>query len=180
MQPRDPWLFLNQGNGEFTGSLIDRHTTANGLSSPGILGAAMDYDADGWPDVVMGYWGDYDNDGDCDLHATTSPTPPGDVDQLFPNQGDGTFVRVTSHPLVDRAGMDWGAAWGDYDNDGFLDLLVLVWAGAAPHALSKNNLQEQPRQPREYRPLAESAAQGHGIEFGGPRRQGARQSGRPW
>ena len=40
------------------------------------------------------------------------------------NNGDGTFTRVTEGSLVNDAGNSVGCAWGDYDNDGFLDLFV--------------------------------------------------------
>ncbi len=69
-------------------------------------------------------WTDYDGDGFVDLMVTTSPYPAGVKDLLFRNQGDGTFVQITSHPLVDVAGADTDAAWGDYDNDGLLDVYV--------------------------------------------------------
>jgi hypothetical protein len=94
------------------------------------------------------YWVDYDNDGDFDLHATTSPTPPGDVDQLFQNEGDGNFSCISSHPLVERAGMDWGAAWGDYDNDGDLDVFTPYWE--EPASVFHRNLGNG-----EFEPLAD-------------------------
>src|SRR5262249_41884620 len=41
---------------------------------------------------------------------------------LYRNNGDGTFTKITNAaPALDRG---YGCAWGDYDNDGNLDLLV--------------------------------------------------------
>ncbi|HXJ74018.1 MAG TPA: FG-GAP-like repeat-containing protein, partial [Candidatus Dormibacteraeota bacterium] len=43
---------------------------------------------------------------------------------LYHNNGDGTFTRVTSGRIVSDGGASQGCAWGDYDNDGLLDLFV--------------------------------------------------------
>ena len=64
--------------------------------------------------------GDYDNDGHEDLYITYL-----DGAVLYHNNGDGTFTDVTAKAGVGNAGR-WGtsAAFGDYDNDGYLDLFV--------------------------------------------------------
>ena len=70
-------------------------------------------------------WGDYDNDGDLDLYVAnwgTAVSVP--VNPLYQNQGDGSFVDVASAWGVDNKGNSSAAAWGDYDNDGDLDLYV--------------------------------------------------------
>ncbi len=66
-------------------------------------------------------WGDYDNDGDLDLFVAVYWS--GLSDKLFRNDGNGVFTDVT--PAVMTA-WDYtqGCAWGDYDNDGDLDLFV--------------------------------------------------------
>ena len=64
--------------------------------------------------------GDYDNDGNEDLYITYL-----DSAVLYHNNGDGTFTDVTAKAGVGNTGR-WGtsAAFGDYDNDGYLDLYV--------------------------------------------------------
>jgi len=66
-------------------------------------------------------WGDFDGDGDLDLFVANSF---GQTSFLFHNAGQGTFSRVTDGPPVTEAGFWLGPAWGDYDNDGHLDLFV--------------------------------------------------------
>ena len=73
-------------------------------------------------------WGDFDNDGFEDLFLVSAggamDTPSTGVapSMLFRNMGDGTFQRVEDFPELRIHGM--AAAWGDYNNDGWLDLIV--------------------------------------------------------
>jgi tetratricopeptide (TPR) repeat protein len=73
-------------------------------------------------------WGDVDNDGLDDLFLVSAGGPLGaPTDRLAPsllyqNLGGGRFRRAADFPDVRIHGM--GAAWGDYDNDGWLDLVV--------------------------------------------------------
>jgi len=65
-------------------------------------------------------WGDYDNDGDLDLYIVNTNNEP---NVLYQNNGNGTFQDATTTPLNDT-GYGFAAAWGDYDNDGDLDLFL--------------------------------------------------------
>ena len=71
-----------------------------------------------------GAWGDYDNDGYPDIILTGFPITGGDVpvSKIYHNNGNNTFTEQTS---ISLAGV-WqsSAAWGDYDNDGYLDIIL--------------------------------------------------------
>ncbi|HEU0208378.1 MAG TPA: FG-GAP-like repeat-containing protein, partial [Candidatus Udaeobacter sp.] len=74
-------------------------------------------------------WGDYNNDGNIDVfiargEAGSIPTDGSTKTSLYRNNGDGTFTEVTDQAGVAINANTWAAIWGDYDNDGYLDLFV--------------------------------------------------------
>ncbi len=98
----------------------------------------------GWGTALF----DYDNDGDLDIFVTNGSTfqelenpevliPQ--VDALFSNNGDGTFTDVSESTgitaLPIRVGR--GAAFGDYDNDGDVDIFIVN--NHAPPTLLRND-----------------------------------------
>ncbi|HET6961409.1 MAG TPA: VCBS repeat-containing protein, partial [Terriglobia bacterium] len=95
-------LYRNLGNGKF--EEIAAKAGVNHISFYGI-GAAV---------------GDYDNDGYPDLLVTGYPERA-----LFHNNRDGTFSEVAGKASLKGSGR-WstGAAWFDYDRDGWLDLAI--------------------------------------------------------
>ena len=64
-------------------------------------------------------WVDYDDDGDLDLYVVTFD----DQDQLYRNNGNGNFSRVTGSSGINviSQGDETAVAWGDYDGDGNID-----------------------------------------------------------
>jgi hypothetical protein len=100
-------LYRNNGDGTFTDVSVTAGLTPK-VNSQGIA------------------WGDYDNDGLLDLYISRgSANGTGNQNNsLYRNNGDGTFTEVTAQAGVDDGTDTWAAVWGDYDNDGFLDLFV--------------------------------------------------------
>ena len=82
--------------------------------------------SDGKAEASMGVdAADYDNDGDNDLFMTHLM---GETNTLYRNDGTGIFEDVTKEAGLGLASLSYtafGTAWIDYDNDSFLDLLVL-------------------------------------------------------
>jgi len=73
--------------------------------------------------------GDYNNDGWIDVYVTDSHK--GTANFLYRNNGNGTFTDVAVEAGVADVNNDHGtsmdAIWGDYDNDGWIDLYVVRW-----------------------------------------------------
>ncbi|MFP9100737.1 FG-GAP-like repeat-containing protein [Flavobacterium sp. RHBU_24] len=77
-------------------------------------------------------WIDYDNDGDSDLFIAKC-RGGGDqaaLDELHRNNGDGTFTNVAVAAGLSDLHQSWSGAWGDYDNDGDMDVMIGNSAGA--------------------------------------------------
>ncbi len=70
-------------------------------------------------------WGDYNNDGYDDLYFSNGEQGFQWVNLLFKNNGDGTFTEDTAAgTIVTDQYTSGGCSWGDFDNDGDLDLAV--------------------------------------------------------
>lgn len=99
--PATDFLYRNNGNGTFTDVTV----------SSGLVSYSYSWGAD---------WGDFNNDGYMDLYIANSNAP----NQLFKNNGNGTFSDVTSQYGVGDPTATYSCGWADYDNDGDLDLYV--------------------------------------------------------
>lgn len=98
-------LYHNNGDGSFTKATSD--SAGSIVGDPGFFSGST--------------WGDFDNDGFVDVCVTEQFS---EKNRLYHNNGDGTFTRVASRHFAQEPSLGVGCAWGDYDNDGFLDLFI--------------------------------------------------------
>ena len=66
-------------------------------------------------------WTDIDSDGDLDLFVTNENDQN---ESLYRNDGAGVFTKLTNGPLLNDGGKTMSSSWGDYDNDGDLDVFL--------------------------------------------------------
>ncbi|MEQ9440912.1 MAG: CRTAC1 family protein [Cyclobacteriaceae bacterium] len=106
----------------------------------------FDYDNDGWLDLfVAGYMrnGSVISSITFDVAAEYLNLPyTAETARLYRNQGDGTFVNVSSEVNLDRITYAMGANYGDLDNDGYLDMYMSTgevnFASIIPNRMFRN------------------------------------------
>ncbi|MCH7536143.1 MAG: VCBS repeat-containing protein, partial [Bacteroidetes bacterium] len=69
-----------------------------------------------------GTWADYNNDGNLDLFV--NDVKGSKFSKLYKNDGSGNFTKVDNDLTNEKMNAQGGSAWGDYDNDGDLDVFV--------------------------------------------------------
>lgn len=85
---------------------------------------------------------DIDNDGDQDLFIAKCKAGNSSAsrDELFRNDGNYVFTNITEETGMDFESQSWSSAWADFNNDGYLDVLVGVSThGTGGHKLMFNN-----------------------------------------
>ncbi|MCX6256453.1 MAG: FG-GAP-like repeat-containing protein [Bacteroidia bacterium] len=111
-------IFKNNGNNTFT---EQTNISISGVSNSSVA------------------WGDYNNDGFLDILITGGTTTLANISKVYKNNGNNTFTEQTS---ISLPGVCYSSvAWGDYNNDGYLDFIItgLKSAGVYISEIFKNN-----------------------------------------
>jgi enediyne biosynthesis protein E4 len=114
-------LYRNEGGGFFSDVTFAVGLGVESVPYLGMSATFLDYDNDGWLDVFVS-----NGHLDSNVHEFDPSTSYEQPNQLFHNQGDGTFAEVTrtSGPGLAIERVSHGAVLGDYDNDGDTDIFV--------------------------------------------------------
>ncbi len=87
-------------------------------------------------------WVDYDNDGDQDLFIAKcrGGNISASLNELHRNDGNGVFTNVSVQAGLSDPIQTWSSAWGDFDNDGDMDVFVGASSNTnGMHKLMRNN-----------------------------------------
>ncbi|MDE0089062.1 MAG: CRTAC1 family protein [Candidatus Poribacteria bacterium] len=118
-EPQDNVFYRNNGDGTFTDI-----TDEAGVAAPG--GRSM-----------QAIFSDFDNDNDMDLYVANDTSE----NDIFRNEGNGTFTDVSADSWAADFRGSMGLAAGDYDADGDIDLFISHWIDQE-YVLYSNLLQE--------------------------------------
>jgi hypothetical protein len=135
-------LTMQNVNGEATTKQNILETTGSGV-------AIIDYDRDGWPDILL-------LNGDALENGSSKAAHP--TSHLYKNRHDGTFVDVTVEAGLAAPGWAQGACVGDYDNDGYDDIFITYYG--------KNRLYRNEHNGTFKEEAASAGVAGSGKEWG--------------
>ena len=105
----------------------NRYYINDGITLNHIQGGIGDFPSGGNYGSI---WFDYDNDGDSDVYIAKcgqgGSGVGGNIDQLHRNNGDGTFTNMAATANMANPEQTWSGAVGDFNNDGWMDVVVGV------------------------------------------------------
>ncbi|MGH9793163.1 MAG: CRTAC1 family protein [Candidatus Acidiferrales bacterium] len=121
-------LYHNEGNGLFVDEAPRSEVGRRSLLSLGFAAFFYDYDLDGWLDIFVAN-GHIEDEIERIQQRVTYAQPP----HVFRNTGGGKFVETTESlgAAFNKRRVARGAAYGDIDNDGDLDLVMTTNGGPA-------------------------------------------------
>ncbi len=114
-------LYRNNGDDTFTDVSYETHLGDESYLRLGFGVGFFDYNNDGYPDLFVANGHIFEH-----IKRTTDVVTYPQQNQLFHNNGNGGFTEVSfkSGGYFQRKGVSRGAIFGDYDNDGDLDIVV--------------------------------------------------------
>ena len=126
----DSDLDIYVSNDPFGNALLRNNSDGTFTDVASTLGVAVNKSC--WGTTFL----DYDNDSDLDLYVAVSGIPDR-RNMLYENLGTGEFALATGMGLEGDTAMSFGAAVGDYNNDGYSDIAVCNQTG--PFMLWENS-----------------------------------------
>lgn len=88
-------------------------------------------------------WFDFDNDGDIDVYIAKcgqgGSGAGGNIDQFYRNNGNGTYTNIAEEANMANPEQTWSGAVGDFNNDGWMDVIVGVNSLSNGHSNVKRN-----------------------------------------
>ena len=122
------------------------HNEGNGVFQDRTAAAGMNIDNDRYSFACT--WGDYNADGWPDLYVANDFGR----NNLYRNNGDGTFATVSGEAHVEEAGAGMSACWLDFDNDGNQDIYAAgMWVAAGMRVFGQSHFHD--KEPEEIRAL---------------------------
>ena len=105
----------------------NRRYMNDGINMNHIQGGIGDFASGG---NYASLWSDFDNDGDIDMHLSKcgqgGSGVGGNINQFFTNNGDGTYTNIADTANMADPEQTWSSAVGDFNNDGWMDVIVGV------------------------------------------------------
>ncbi len=119
-------LYLNQGKGQFLNASDQSRLATLTRPMSGWSNGIVDLDNDGWKDLVVARGNVMDNIAEISKHFRYA-----EPNSVFRNLGNGQFEDVSATAGADftRPAPNRGLAYGDFDNDGRMDLVVTSLGG---------------------------------------------------
>ena len=156
-------LYRNDGDGSFTDVAPDLGITGSGGYD--FAPWFFDFNNDGWLDLFVGAYKahlkDFMRDARGESHGARVPG-------LYRNNGDGTFTDIAREAGLDHPYLPMGANFGDFDNDGWLDIYLATgdsnFETLTPNVLLKN-LAGQGFENVTYAARLGHLQKGHGVSF---------------